>query len=158
MRNRNRATGVLIIIMVMLMLVLTGCAKAPTARELKQESIMQATYNDDLEEVHELVKTIELDDFNLLVRYDTIDYDLKNWRITDNKVIRMEIMTEGLPSDWEAIVEHVHVDMFIRPDTYRRPYLLQDSMDDSFHGYGQDGFVISDNVSIPFFKYPPPTI
>lgn len=127
-------------------LLLVGC-DIPNEREIDKDAVLEPTYNEDMEEIHEIVRTKDLGDFTLMTKYNTIDYDLNKWKIIDNKTIKMSVWTEGLPEDWEAIIEHVHIDMFITNKYKDYPAILQDSMDDKYHGIKQDGFVINDNIA-----------
>lgn len=133
-------------LVLILVLLLVGCTGELTRREIDEDSILEATYNEDMEEIHEIIRTKDLGDFTLAMKYDTIDYDLNKWRIIDNKTIKISAWTEGLPDGWEVIIEHAHIDMFITSEYEKYPSLLQDSMDDSYHGIKQDGFVIGDDV------------
>lgn len=129
-----------------LLIALTGCGVELTESEVDVDKVLEPTYNEDMEEIHEIIRSQDLEDFTLVTKYDTIDYDLNKWQIIDNKAIRMSVWTEGLPSGWDAIIEHVHIDMFVTNKYDEIPTLLQDTMDDSFHGYQQEGFVISDDI------------
>lgn len=130
-------------------LFLGGCVAnidPASEREVNEDEVLQPTYNDELEEIHEIVRRKELDDFDFVMKYDTIDYDLNQWRIIDNKALKISAWTESAPSDWDIMIEHVHIDLFITNKYADVPTLLQDSMDDKYHGYKQDGFKISDDV------------
>lgn len=116
------------------------------AVESENAGVLEPTYNEDLEEIHEVVQVKHLDDFDLIIKYDTIDYDLNKWRIIDNKTIKISMWTEGLPDNWEAFVEHAHIDMFVKHEDGSKPTIFQDSMDDKYHGIKQDGFVIGDDI------------
>lgn len=131
------------------MFILTGCLKPETVseRDIDPETVLEATYNEDLEEVHSITREKDLGDFTFVTEYDTIDYDLNNWYIIDNKTLKTSAWTEGAPDDWEIIIEHVHLDLFITNKYNEFPTLLQDTMDDKYHGYQQDGFRISDDVA-----------
>ena len=134
----------MILIMTLLM---AGCTMPESdKRETNKDSVLEPTFNENMEEIHEIIRTKDLGDFTFIMKYDTIDYDLNKWRIIDNKTIKISAWTEGLPDGWEAIIEHAHIDMFITSEYEKYPSLLQDSMDDSYHGIKQDGFVISDNI------------
>lgn len=134
-------------LLLIMVLLLVGCdAPEPEKRDVKEESVLEPTYNENMEEIHEIVRSQDLGDFTLVTKYDTMDYDLNKWKIIDNKTIRMSVWTEGLSQDWDVIIEHVHIDMFIASNETKYPTLLQDSMDDKYHGIKQDGFVVSDDT------------
>lgn len=135
-------------LIVSFIVLLAGCSELEKTAVSSGESsddvfILKPSYNDDMEEIHEITREQELDDFTIITRYDTIDYDLSDWRIIDNKTIKMSVWAENVPTDWEVIIEHTHVDMFIINKYKKYPIILQDTMDDTYHGVQQDGFLIS---------------
>lgn len=146
MKNIRRI--VLMMFLFIVPVALTGCDDLieDEERNIDQEKVLEASYNDDMQEVHQIVREKDLDDFTFITMYDTIDYDLNEWYIIDNKTIQISAWTQDAPADWDVIIEHVHIDLFITNRYENRPTLLQDSMDDKYHGYMQDGFKISDNV------------
>jgi hypothetical protein len=68
--------------------------------------------------------------------------NLDEWRITSNKAINMSIECTANPSNAIILIEHMHADIFIESHSSHFDDLLQDSMDDSFHG-DQGGFLVS---------------
>ena len=89
----------------------------------------------------------ELESFEFITTYDTGDYDLGRWRITDSKLINMSAKIKNAPEGVTVLIEHVHIDMALKSENPQLDAQLQDSMDDSYHGTSQDGFFISE-------KYP----
>lgn len=83
--------------------------------------------------------TIQIDTF-----YKT-DYVNGKWRITDNKNVDIHLNVTGQPENTTILVEHMHADCAIYSNESRYESvngLIQDSMDDSFHG-DQGGFYVS---------------
>jgi hypothetical protein len=83
--------------------------------------------------------TIEIDTF-----YKT-DYVDGKWRITDNKNVDIHLNVTQQPVNTTILVEHMHADCAIysnESDSQSVNGLIQDSMDDSFHGI-QGGFYVS---------------
>lgn len=72
--------------------------------------------------------------------------DFGNWKVTDNKAIDIEMSV--VHSDAEEIfVEHMHSDVYIESKKITYDGLLQDTMDDSYHGTGYPGFYIDTTYS-----------
>ena len=94
-----------------------------------------------------LEKTHEIEDLKFITTYDTGDYDLSRWRITDSKTINMTAKVTNVPEGATILIEHVHIDMSLKSTNPQLDGLSQDSMDDSYHGTSQDGFWINE-------KYP----
>ncbi len=85
-------------------------------------------------------------DMKLVTKYD-IDYSLDQWKITDSKMINISAKLENMPKNAEVLVEHVHIDMALKSTDLYLDGLAVNSMDDSFLGYSQDGFVISETYA-----------
>lgn len=85
-------------------------------------------------------------DMKLVTKYD-IDYSLDQWKITDLKMINISAKLENMPKNAEVLVEHVHIDMALKSTDPYLDGLAVNSMDDSFLGYSQDGFVISETYA-----------
>jgi len=83
--------------------------------------------------------TIQIDTF-----YKT-DYVNGKWRITDNKNVDIRLNVTNQPENTTILVEHMHADcaIYANESSYENVNgLVQDSMDDSFHGI-QGGFYVS---------------
>lgn len=91
-----------------------------------------------------LEKRHEIEGFEFITTYDTGDYDLSRWRITDSKVINMTAKVDNLPDGTTVMIEHVHIDMSLKSTNPQLDGLSQDNMDDSYHGSSQDGFWINE--------------
>lgn len=87
---------------------------------------------------------IEDEDFTLICEYDTGNYPLENWKVTDSKAITMKVKTKGLPEGTEVYIDHVHADISLKSTSAQINGITQDTMDDTFHGVSQDGFFIND--------------
>ncbi len=85
--------------------------------------------------------------FSLVCEYDTGKYSLKKWHVTDAKSINMNVHTKDLPDGYDAIIEHMHADISLVSTSPQINGITQDTMDNSFHGTSQDGFVIDDDTS-----------
>lgn len=124
-------------LMVLMASSLTGCIEETVPEEENLE-VLNALEGSTLEKRH------DIEGFEFITTYDTGDYDLSRWRITDSKVINMTAEVENLPKGATVLVEHVHVDMSLKSTQAQLDGLQQDSMDDSYHGTSQDGFYVSD--------------
>lgn len=115
---------------------LTGCGEnmVPVERELDSIDLSQGTI---LEQEH------DIEGIHFVNTYDTGRYDLSNWRITDSKTLTMTVEAQNIPEGTEVIIEHMHVTVSLKAEYAQVDGMKQAEMDDTFHGYGQDGFVIT---------------
>lgn len=128
----------LVLMVVLLAFSLTGCVEEETVPEEKNLEVLNALKGSTLEKTH------EIEGFEFITTYNTGDYDLSRWRITDSKVINMTAEVTNVPEGATILVEHVHIDMSLKSTNPQLDGLSQDYMDDSYHGTSQDGFFISD--------------
>lgn len=75
--------------------------------------------------------------------YNLGNYKFEDWRITDSKSITFSVSVKEEKSNAEILVEHVHADVVIKATNPQLNGLTQDSMDNSYHGTSQDGFLIN---------------
>lgn len=127
-----------LVLMVILAFSLTGCMVVETVPEEKNLEVLSPLKGSTLEKTH------EIEGFEFITTYNTGDYDLNRWRITDSKVINMTAETTNVPEGATVLIEHVHIDMSLKSTDPQLDGLSQDYMDDSYHGTSQDGFFISD--------------
>lgn len=127
-----------LVLMVVLAFSLTGCTDVETVPEEKNLEVLNALKGSTLEKTH------EIDGLEFITTYNTGDYDLSRWRITDSKVINMTAEVTNVPEGATVLIEHVHIDMSLKSTNPQLDGLSQDYMDDSYHGTSQDGFFISD--------------
>ena len=126
-----------LLIMVMVTLCLTGCGEETVPKEKELQTLNPVNGN-TLEKEH------EIEGFKFITTYNTGDYDLNRWRVTDSKVINMTAQVTEAPEGATVLIEHVHVDMSLKSTNPQFDGLSQDNMDDSYHGTSQDGFFVSD--------------
>lgn len=127
-----------LVLMVVFAFSLTGCLDEETVSKEKNLEVLNALKGSTLEKTH------EIEGLEFITTYDTGDYDLSRWRITDSKVINMTAMLKNVPEGATVLIEHVHIDMSLKSTDPQLDGLSQDYMDDSYHGTSQDGFFISD--------------
>lgn len=127
-----------LVLMVVFAFSLTGCKDVETVPEEKNLEVLNALKGSTLEKTH------EIDGLEFITTYNTGDYDLSRWRITDSKVINMTAEVTNVPEGATVLIEHVHIDMSLKSTNPELDGLSQDYMDDSYHGTSQDGFFISD--------------
>lgn len=127
----------LVLIAVMFVFGLTGCGEE-TVPEEKNLEVLNTLKGSTLKKTH------ELEGLEFITTYNTGDYDLSRWRITDSKVINMTAEVTNVPEGATVLIEHVHIDMSLKSTNPQLDGLSQDYMDDSYHGTSQDGFFISD--------------
>jgi hypothetical protein PPSC2_p0464 len=123
---------------VVLAFSLTGCMNVETVPEEKNLEVLNTLKGSTLEKTH------EIEGLEFITTYNTGDYDLSRWRITDSKVINMTAEVINVPEGATVLIEHVHIDMSLKSTDPQLDGLSQDNMDDSYHGISQDGFFISD--------------
>lgn len=127
-----------LILVVVLAFSLTGCMNVETVPEEKNLEVLNTLKGSTLEKTH------EIEGLEFITTYNTGDYDLSRWRITDSKVINMTAEVINVPGGATVLIEHVHIDMSLKSTDPQLDGLSQDNMDDSYHGISQDGFFISD--------------
>ena len=128
------------LITIVLAFGLVGCHTETVPKE-KNLEVLNTLDGSTLEKTH------EIEDLKFITTYDTGDYDLSRWRITDSKTINMTAKVTNVPEGATILIEHVHIDMSLKSTNPQLDGLSQDSMDDSYHGTSQDGFWINE-------KYP----
>lgn len=121
-----------------LALGITGCEPVEEVPEDKKLEKLENLSGNSLEKTH------DIDGMKLTTTYNTGDYNLKRWRITDSKVINMTAKLSDAPEGATVLIEHVHIDMSLKSKDPQLDGLAQDSMDDSYHGMSQDGFFINE--------------
>lgn len=126
-----------LVLAIFLVFSLTGCIEPETVPEEKNLEVLNPLNGSTLEKTH------EIDRFKFITTYNTGDYDLSRWRITDSKVINMTAKVANVPEGATVLIEHVHIDMSLKSTNPQLDGLSQDYMDDSYHGTSQDGFFIS---------------
>lgn len=141
------------------MLILTGCEMEtlPIDTEMdtlftygtQNESEIEGSENAEAMNTNELEQILPIDgeDWSLIVSYNIGDYDMRQWRITEDKTLKITARTKGLPEGTEVFIDHVHYDISTRSTKEGTNGIKQDEMDDTYHGMTQDGFYISDAVS-----------
>jgi len=129
----------LALITVVLVLGLTGCMEVETVPKENNLQVLNPLNGNTLQKSH------EFEGIEFITTYDTGDYDLSRWRVTDSKVINMTAKVANVPEGATVLIEHVHIDMSLKSTDPQLDGLSQDYMDDSFHGTSQDGFLVSNN-------------
>lgn len=131
--------------------ILSGCTYESTVLEKDTETDMISIDENNTEEgeninVPSLTQELNVEDenFSLICTYDTGDYNLDNWHVTDSKAITMKVKTKNLPEGYEVYIDHVHADISLKSTSEQINGITQDSMDDTFHGQTQNGFYIND--------------
>ena len=138
MKKRNFET-LGIILVLMLTVLLTGCGAEQEQTSIEEEyDVLDETLGNEIQ--HKF--TLEGIDF--IATYNTGDYDLSKWRVTKNKSVNMKLTATNIPEGTEIILEHLHADVFLHSSDTTVSTVKQDEMDDSFHGYSQDGFPITE--------------
>lgn len=122
-------------------MLLTGCDEMlDTYEDTDTPRLDVSQENNKLEKIHTIT-----DQLTIKTYYSTINYDTKKWLITDNKTVNMNLAILNAPEGTEVFVEHVHADVAIAATKMHLNGLVQDSMDDTFHGNGtiQPGWFVT---------------
>lgn len=135
----------LLAILLCCVILFTGCfyasEKVPVNTDLPKLNLTQGGLTGNILELSH-----EVEGFVINTRYSIgNNYNFENWRITDNKSIKMQANVIGCPEGTIMLVEHIHVDMGLKAISPQLDGITQDSMDDSYHGVMQDGFLITNN-------------
>ena len=85
------------------------------------------------------------EDFKLVVNYRCILDNNARWTITSDKLMYMDVCTQGLKDDTQVYIDNVHIDTTIRSVYPTVDGITQDTMDDRIHNSQMVGFPISDN-------------
>lgn len=131
-------------------MTVTGCAEEYIPVDTETDTIRSTTAEDGTKvDIPKLTQALPVkgESFSLVCKYDTGKYPLKSWHVTDSKSVNMEVHTKDLPEGYDVLVEHMHADISLASTSPQINGITQDSMDNSFHGTSQDGFVIDDETS-----------
>ena len=126
-----------ILTLVVLAFGLTGCMEEETVPKETNLQVLNPLNGNTLEKTH------DIEGMKFVTTYDTGEYDLGRWRITDSKVINMSAHVTNVPEGAVVLIEHVHIDMSLKSTNPQLDGLSQDNMDDSYHGTSQDGFFVN---------------
>lgn len=150
MKKRTKLVG-LILLAALLTATFSGCSYEEEYVPVDtQTDVLQNTENSNgTVSIPNLTQILPVngEDFSLICKYDTGKYSLKNWHVTDTKSINMNVHTKNLPDGYDVMVEHMHADISLVSTSPQINGITQDSMDNSFHGNTQDGFVIDNKTS-----------
>ena len=109
------------LITIVLVFGLVGC-HTETVPEEKNLEVLNTLDGSTLEKTH------EIEYLKFITTYDTGDYDLSRWRITDSKTINMTAKVTNVPEGATILIEHVHIDMSLKSTNPQLDGLSQDSM------------------------------
>ena len=97
-----------LVLLVVFPLCLTGCMYEETVPEEKNLEVLSTLQGSTLEKTH------NIEGFEFITIYDTGNYDLSRWRITDSKVINMSAEVSNVPEGATVLIEPVHIDMSLK--------------------------------------------
>lgn len=97
---------------------------------------------------HGLEKRIDIprEDFKLVVNFSCDDTSKREWRITSDKFLYMNIHTSGLEDGTQVYIDNIHIDTSIKSKYAVMDGIVQDSMDDRIHNSLMLGFPINNNT------------
>lgn len=133
--KKIKVIGLIGCLLLLCLLLLSGCY-IPERVENKELQTLDTSTSTQLEFEH------EFEGIKLKTNYSAGDYDIGKWQITDSKTLNLNLLVEEMPDTSEILIEHVHADVSLASKLAYFNGLPQDSMDDSYHGYSQDGIAI----------------
>ena len=133
---------IILLSILMVALSLAGCSELETYNDTDTPRLDVSLADSKLEKTHIIGEQL-----TVTTNYTTENYDTKQWLITDNKTINMNLIVTNMPEGTEVFVEHVHADVAIASTDMELNGIIQDSMDDTFHGNGtnQPGWFVNAN-------------
>ena len=124
-------------------LSLTGCSEE-MGSDVSQYDVLST--NEDTDNVLsgvDQVLDVRGEEFKLKINYSSGE---KEWRISSDKELNMDICTVGLPSNVSVYIDNIHTDTSIVSTRANFDGIKQDSMDDRIHNSQMIGFPVSDSV------------
>jgi hypothetical protein len=142
MKLSGKLLGVAVVT-ILIVSLLSGCSlpQPETVPVDKSIPTMQKLQGNKISFEHEVGGS------TITTSYDLGDYKLENWRITDSKSINLTVRVKEDQKGTEILVEHIHADLSIKSTDPQLNGLTQDSMDNSYHGTSQDGFLVNKKYS-----------
>lgn len=128
-----------ILVSFVLILIFTGCTnqgEISKDMDISNQYQVYGDFSNGIQFVH------YVNDIIIKTTYST-DYSVKEWRITDNKTIRIELNIIENPSNVEMYIENMHADIFVEATRDYVDGIKQDTMDDRLHSGVQSGFYVS---------------
>lgn len=125
---------------------LTGCISSEVVTDNATEIYKTIDSNNTNEEIEPQIVNVEGEKFKLVAKYYLDQENSKDWHITANKELYIEVYTKDLPKDTKIWIDNIHTDTYIVATTEAMNSIKQDSMDDHSHANAMLGFPISDEV------------
>lgn len=86
------------------------------------------------------------ENFKLISKFRCDDDAKRQWRITSDKYLYIDVYTEGLSDETQVYIDNIHIDTSIKSTYACVDGILQDSMDDHIHNSQMIGFLINDTT------------
>ena len=128
-------------------LTLCGCSPHELAPDEEYDTVSISSGDSSLSAELKQILDVPGQDFKLVTLYSCDNASKREWRITSDKFLYLEVSTQGLPENVEVYIDNVHIDTSIKSKYAVMDGILQDSMDDHVHSSQLVGFPISDNTS-----------
>ena len=127
-------------------LTMTGCMNELAADE--NYDVVSYSADEDSNIKNGLTQELKVpgESFTLNTYYNFDTASKREWRITSDKSLSIEVNTINLPKDTEVWIDNVHIDTSIKSKYASMDGILQDSMDDRIHNTLMYGFPISNNT------------
>lgn len=142
--NKNKIkAGVLA---ALLALTMTGCVQELAADETYDVVSYSSEKGSDIKDGLTQELKVPGEDFTLNTYYNFDTASKREWRITADKSLNIEVNTNNLPADTEVWIDNVHIDTSIKSKYAVMDGILQDTMDDRIHNTLMYGFPIGNDT------------
>lgn len=122
---------------------LTGCGE-----ELAAEEEYDVVNNSESGLENGLTQIIDVpgEDFKVIACYSCDSASKREWRITSDKFLYLNIHTQDLEEGTEVYIDNIHIDTSIKSKYAVMDGIIQDSMDDRVHNSLMIGFPIGNET------------
>lgn len=122
-----------------------GCSREISTNANVQYDIIDTTNDDLVNQGIQQIIDVPGEDFKLVINYRCILDDNARWTVTSDKLMYMDVYTQGLDKNTTVYIDNVHIDTTIKSRYPAVDGITQDSMDDRIHNAQMIGFPISDD-------------
>ena len=135
------------ILAALLAITMTGCMQELAADESYDVVTYSEDENSDIKNGLSQELKVPGEDFTLNTYYNFDTASKREWRITSDKSLKIEVKTNKLPKDTQVWIDNVHIDTSIKSKYASMDGILQDTMDDRIHNTLMYGFPISNDTT-----------
>lgn len=146
-KNLKLRAGALAITSSILLIGLAGCEIEAAPKE-DYDIVGEQTLDDNglLTKGLKQELNVKGEEFKLIAEYQCDDEAKREWRVTSDKYLYLNVYTKGLPEGTEVYIDNIHIDTSIKSEYACMDGILQDTMDDRIHNSLMLGFPINDTT------------